>query len=248
MLPQETLITLAADRPAPSKGQAVTRLSLAREATPDSSGAFTLRALEPGRYRLGVRPFDEALYVRSVQIPASASALRPPAPNYDKSPIGKIMERSIEGENARRAAAMRDALEVRAGQQLSGVEVRLAQGAALLSGRVVAAEGALTPHFSQTRVHLVPTEREGEQADDPLRYFEATPDGSGAFTFKSLPPGRYLVVLRPAPEPTPDAPARLAHWDADSRARLRRDAEAANSPVELQPCQRTTDFTLRLPK
>jgi protocatechuate 3,4-dioxygenase beta subunit len=246
MLPQETLITLVADRPAPSKGQAVTRLSLAREATPDSSGAFTLRALEPGRYRLGVRPFDETLYVRSVQIPISASAPGPPAPNYDKSPVGKIPERSIEGENAQRAAAMRDALEVRAGRQLSGVEVRLAQGASLLSGRVVASEGALTPHFSQTRVHLVPAER--ESADDPLRYFEAMPDGSGAFTFKSLPPGRYLVVLRPAPEPTLDAPARPAHWDADSRARLRRDAEAANSPIELQPCQRTTDFTLRLPK
>lgn len=246
MLPQETLVTLVADRPAPSKGQAATRLSLAREATPDSSGAFTLRALEPGRYRLVMRPFDEALYVRSVQIPTSASALRPPAPNYDKSLIGKIMERSIEGENARRATAMRDALEVRAGQQVSGVEVRLAQGAAMLSGRVVIAEGYPPFPFPQMRVYLLPAER--ESADDPLRYFDATPDGSGAFIFKSIPPGRYLVVARPAPEPTPDAPARSPHWDTESRALLRRYAEAANTPVELQPCQRTTDFTLRLPK
>jgi protocatechuate 3,4-dioxygenase beta subunit len=247
MLPQETLVTLVADRPAPSKGQAVTRLSLAREATPDSSGAFTLRALEPGRYRLGVRPFDEALYTRSIKLPAPA-ATKPasPAPPAASSTATKVAEQRKTTPPASVVPPTRDALEVRAGLQLSGVEVRLAQGAALLSGRVVAAEGTLTPSFSQTRIHLVPAER--ESADDPLRYFDATPDGSGAFTFKSLPPGRYLVVLRPAPEPTADAPPRPAHWDADSRARLRREAEAANSPVELQPCQHTTDFILRLPK
>jgi protocatechuate 3,4-dioxygenase beta subunit len=247
MLPQETLVALAADRPAPSKGQAVTRLSLSREATPDSSGAFTLRALEPGRYRLGVRPFDEALYTRSIKLPAPA-ATKPasPAPPAATTPAAKVVGQLKVTPPASFVPPTREALDVRAGQQLSGVEVRLAQGAALLSGRVVAAEGALTPPFSQTRVHLVPAER--ESADDPLRYFDATPDVSGAFTFKSLPPGRYLVVLRPAPEPGADTPTRPAHWDADSRARLRREAEAANSPVELQPCQRTTDFILRLPK
>lgn len=248
MLPQETLVTLAADRPAPAKGQATTRTSLSREATPDPSGSFTLRGLEPGRYRLGVRPFDDTLYVRSVQIPQSASALRPPAPNYDKSPPGKIAERSVDGAYARLAAAMRDALEVRAGQQVSGVSVRLAEGAAAFSGRVVIAEGDPPHPFTQMRVYLVPAEREGEPADDPLRYFEATPDGSGTFNFKSLTPGRYLLVARPAPEPTPDAPTRPPHWDTESRALLRRYAEDAKSPVELQPCQRTTDFILRLPK
>lgn len=216
MLPQETLVTLSADRNAQAKNQPVSRLSLSREATPDSSGAFTLRSLEAGRYRLSARPFDDALYTRSIKLPATTT---PPVPM---------------------------SLEVRAGQQLNGVEIRLAQGAAMLSGRVVVPEGATAPPFPQMRVHLVPAER--ESADDPLRYFDATPDGSGAFTFKSLPPGRYFVVARPAPEPSADAPARPAQWDADSRARLRREAEAANAPVELQPCQRTNDFTLRLPK
>jgi hypothetical protein len=248
MLPQETLVTLAADRPAPAKGQAVTRTSLSREATPDPSGSFTLRGLEPGRYRLVVRPFDEALYVRSVQVPAAASAYRPPAPDYDKGPMAKVIEGKIASDNARLAASLRDALEVRAGQQVSGVAVRLAEGAAAFSGRVVIAEGYPPHPFSQMRVYLVPAEREGEGADDPLRFFEATPGGSGAFNFKSLPPGRYLLVARPAPEPTPDAPPRPPHWDAASRALLRRYAEDAKTPVELQPCQRTTDFTLRLPK
>lgn len=248
MLPQETLVTLVADRLAPSKGQAVSRGSLARESTPDASGSFSLRGLEPGRYRLVARPFDDSLYVRSVQIPTSASALRPPPPNYDQGPMSKLTGRLAEGEYARRAAAMRDALELRAGQQVSGVSVRLAEGAAAFSGRIRIAEGYPPQPFSQMRVYLVPAEREGERADDPLRYFEATPDASGAFGFKSLPPGRYLVVARPAPDPTPDAPTRPPHWDAESRALLRRYAEAAKTPIELQPCQRTTDFDLRLPQ
>lgn len=243
---QETFVTLAADRPAPSKGQAPARTSLFREATPDASGSFTLRGLEPGRYRLVVRPFDEALYVRSIQIPSTASALRPPAPNSDKGPMAKTLERKMESDNARLAAPLRDALEVRAGRQVSGVSVRLAEGAASLSGRLRIAEGNTPQPFSQMRVYLVPAEREA--ADDPLRYFEATPDASGAFNFKSLPPGRYLLVARPAPDPTPDAPPRPPHWDTASRTLLRRYAEDAKTPVELQPCQRTTDFVLRLPK
>jgi protocatechuate 3,4-dioxygenase beta subunit len=250
MLPQETLVTLAADRPAPAKGQAATRTSLSREATPDPSGSFTLRGLEPGRYRLVVRPFDEALYVRSIQLPSTAPATTPAATatTVTNPTTNRAAARPSANAAPRAAAAAsaNDALDVRAGQQLSGVSVRLAEGAALLSGRVVAAEGSAPLPFSQTRVYLVPAER--ERADDPLRYFEATPDASGAFTFKSLPPGRYLLVARPAPEPTQDAPPRPPHWDASSRAQLRRQAESANTPVELQPCQRTTDFTLRLPK
>jgi hypothetical protein len=34
-------------------------------------------------------------------------------------------------------------------------------------------------------------------------------------------------------------------WDATSRARLRRDAEAANVNVELQRCQRINDYSLK---
>jgi protocatechuate 3,4-dioxygenase beta subunit len=252
MLPQETLVAVAVDRPAPSKGQAASRFSLAREATPDASGAFTLRALEPGRYRLNARPFDEALYTHSIKLPATnAAATDAGTPARANVPANagasaRTQARAAADTSSRGAANARETLDVRAGQQVNGVVVRLAQGAALLSGRIVLAEGAAAPLFSQTRVHLVPAER--ESADDPLRYFDATPDGAGAFTFKSVPPGRYLLVARPAPEPVADAPARPAHWDADSRARLRREAEAANASVELQPCQRTTDFTLRLPK
>jgi Carboxypeptidase regulatory-like domain len=238
-LPQETLVTLAADRSALAKGQAASRTSAAREVAPDASGAFTLRAIEAGRYRVGARPFDEALYVRSIQLPAQA-----PAPNANAARAGAP---AAAHASAAVAAPSRDAIDVRSGQQLSGVTVRLSEGAALLSGRVAVQEGAPAPPFSLMPVHLLPAER--ESADDPLRYFEATPDASGLFVFRNLPPGRYMLVARPASEPdAAGTPPRPAHWDAESRLRLRRDAEAANSPVELQPCQRASDFTLHFPK
>ena len=60
------------------------------------------------------------------------------------------------------------------------------------------------------------------------------------------PPAHKL--LRRARETGSDlGRARPAAWDADSRARLRREAEAASLTLDLQPCQRVTDYALRYP-
>jgi protocatechuate 3,4-dioxygenase beta subunit len=241
--PQETLVTATSDRPASARGEPPSRISPSRETTPDAAGAFTLRSLEAGRYRLAVRPFDENLYVRSIELPAAtsntqraASAARPSAP---------AQTANAQTANAQtQAAPARGVLDLRASQQLSGITVRLTEGAASISGHVVAAEGAQTPPYASLRVHLLPAER--EHSDDPLRFFETTPGSDGSFSFKNLPPGRYLLLARPSADTT-DATPRPAAWDSASRAKLRADAEAANTTVELQPCQRTTDFTLRFP-
>lgn len=255
LLPQETLVTALVDRPF-AKNQPAARTSPARDASPDDAGAFTLRSLEAGRYRLAFRPLDENLFVSSVQLPAASAAAAnanaatnaptwagvaaPPAP------------RAAGANNAQRAntpnvaaAPARDVLDIKPGQQITGVNVRLSEGAAGLSGRVVAAEGATASlPFAQLRVYLLPAER--ERTDDPLRYFETATTSDGTFTFKNLPPGRYLLLARTVD--LSDAAPRPAAWDADSRARLRRDAETANIAVELQPCQRTTDFALHFPQ
>jgi protocatechuate 3,4-dioxygenase beta subunit len=219
--PQETLVAAAFDRPASARALPAPRTSPTREATPDDAGAFTLRSLEAGRYRLTVRPFDENLYVRSIQLPgANAPAA---APRADAA-----------------TATAREALDIKPGQQLSGVLVRLSEGAAGLSGHVVV-EGPALPPSAQWRVSLVPAER--EHADDTLRFFEATPAADGSVAFKNIPPGRYVVVSLPAPE-SPDTSTRPPLWDADWRAKLRRQAEveADKHSVELQPCQRVTNF------
>ena len=221
-LPQETLVTAVPERAhGAAANRPLSRLAAPQETTPDEAGDFVLRGLEPGRYRLSFRLFDEALYVRSVQLPAPG-------------PAGP-------GANA---ATPRDLFELKAGQQLTGLGVRLTEGAASLSGRVEPAEGAAPPPYAQTRVHLVPQER--ERAADPLRYHETWTAADGTFSFRNLAPGRYLLLARAEP-PAADPAPRAAAWDADSRARLRREAESAETPVELQPCQRTADFVLRFP-
>ncbi|HEX8560975.1 MAG TPA: hypothetical protein VF668_22980, partial [Pyrinomonadaceae bacterium] len=206
----------------------LSRADAPRETTPDEAGDFALRSLEPARYRLSVRLFDDALYVRAVQLPGPPAAAAAAAAARAATP-----------------APARETFEVKSGQQLTGVIVRLAEGSAALAGRVAAAEGAPPQTPAPTRVYLVPQER--ERAEDPLRYHETAPAADGAFSFKNLAPGRYLLLAR-AEADAPEARRRPAAWDAESRARLRREAEAAAAAVELQPCQRTADFLLTYPQ
>lgn len=82
-------------------------------------------------------------------------------------------------------------------------------------------------------MYLVPVER--EQANNVLRYSETFVRSDGSFAFTNLAPGRYFVPARvEAPTGTETSPRPLA-WDAAARAKLRREAEAANTIVELKP-------------
>jgi hypothetical protein len=95
-------------------------------------------------------------------------------------------------------------------------------------------------------VHLIPAEKEA--ADDVLRYAQATANGDGGFQFKHLAPGRYYLLAKPVKnDETGAAAARLQAWDNSQRAALRKEAEAANVSVELQPCQRIKDYKLKHP-
>ena len=217
-LPQETLITASAAAPTrPKPGSIFSRLAVPQSATPDDAGAFTIRALDAGRYRLFVRLFDEALYVRSVQTPAPRSRnVRP-----------RRSGGAAHDDDDTRAVS-RDVFDVKAGQQVSGVSVRVAEGRGRPVGqrrrgraRRRCAHEPL-PSFSQLRVHLVPQER--ERAEETLRYYEVPVSGDGTFAFKNLAPGRYLVVARPfiveAGESAP-APRRLRHRSTRARCAAR---------------------------
>ncbi len=239
-LPQETLITVSAAAPTrPRPGAVFSRLAVPQSGTPDDTGAFTVRSLDAGRYRLNVRLFDEALYVRSIQAPAPAAPTRTAGAQRTTTTA------------AAAAVVSRDVFDVKTGQQFSGLNVRVAGGAASLSGSVAAAEPAAgappppLPSFSQLRVHLVPQER--ERAEDTLHYHEAPVSGDGTFAFKNLAPGRYLLLARPFIVEAGESAPRPAAFDTDKRALLRREAESAATTVELKPCQRTNDFVLRFP-
>jgi protocatechuate 3,4-dioxygenase beta subunit len=226
-VPQETLVFARRDAGVDPAQPRNFFQSAGAEAPPDAKGDFALRNLRDGRYRLGARLLDENLFLRAVTLPPAATPATTAARAASTAPAAVDPARGFT---------------LKPGERLAGALVQVSAGAAALGGRVAAGEGEQLP--DNLRAYLVPAER--ERAEDVLRYAEADVQPDGTFTFKNLAPGRYSLVARPAPpEPDPRQPARPLALDAAARVALRRDAEAAKNAVELQPCQRAEDFTLR---
>jgi hypothetical protein len=215
-------ILVVAERDEAREATLAGRLAPTRPAAPSATGEFTLRNLEAGRHRVVAQLPDENWFVRAISVEG-----RSPAPS------------------ARRAATpapvniARNGVTLKPGEKLAGMTVTIAEGAAGLKGQVDQGSGA----SGKIRVHLIPAEKEA--ADDMLRYAQATADGDGGFQFKHLAPGRYYLLAKPVKnDETGAAAARLQAGDNASRAALRKEAEAANISVELQPCQRIKDYKL----
>ena len=137
----------------------------------------------------------------------------------------------------------RSGLTLKQGEKISGIEITIAQGAASLSGRVVPSrDGAQLP--KRLRVHLIPAETAA--ADDLLRYAESSVRGDGAFEFKHIAPGKYLLSARQASEKDAnDDQSRPLAWDAVERGKLRRESAAAKNEIELKVCERVKEHVLR---
>lgn len=195
---------------------------------PSASGEFALRNLEAGRYRVNVLlPPEAAWYVRALNFPAIVSR-------------GPSSQRSAQPSTT----TANDEVTLGSGKRIADLSVVIAEGAASLRGRVVAAsEGAALP--SRLRLYLVPMEP--ERAEDALRYAEATIEAEGSFALRRLAPGRYRILARGVSDDESNETARRAsaQRDAAFRLQLRREAEAANIVLELQPCQRVNDYVLR---
>jgi hypothetical protein len=137
-------------------------------------------------------------------------------------------------------------LALKMSEKARGLLVTIAEGAASVSGRVTpASEGAKLP--ARLRVHLIPAEREA--ADDVLRYAQTTARSDGSFAFHNLAPGKYWLLARAiADDELPESADRPWAWDNAERVKLRREAESAKVELELQPCQRLSDYALRYPQ
>lgn len=213
----ESVIVARRDEKAGAKEQMATGVAAPNDATPDSKGEFRIPSLIPGRYRFETRLPTEDWFVRSITIPGAASK-----PQND---------------------VMNSGLALSAGQRATDVIVTIAEGAAGLRGRVSAASGGANLP-SRIRVHLVPAET--ESSDDVVRYAEAATDNDGAFSIGYLTPGRYFLLARAvSEEELMQRDVRPAAWDAASRARLRREAAAANIALELRRCQHINDYALK---
>ena len=189
----------------------------------NEKGEFVLRNLQPAKYRLDIKLPSESWYVRAINLPATAT---------------RAINRS---STASAVQNWQGTLTIKPGENLSGVSVAVGQDAAGLRGRLATDVATIR---EGTRVYLVPVER--EQANNVLRYSETFVKSDGTFALTNLAPGRYFILSRvEAPAPSDASPRPIA-WDAAARAKLRLEAEAAKTIVDLKPCEQKIDYELKI--
>ena len=227
----ETSIAAPRDDRKKSGSQAMTGMFAGFSGSVNEKGEFAMRNLEAGRYRLEIKLPTESWYVRAITLTGAPS---PPTPQ--PSPSGPPSGASPNQKNT-----WQGVMSLKVGERRN-VSIEVGQDAASLRGRVATSrEGTSIP--AGLRVHLIPVDR--EQANNVLRYSETTVNSDGSFKFTNIAPGRYFIVSRVEPPAESDAAPRPAAWDPTARAKLRREAEAAKTEVELKPCQAMVDYSLK---
>jgi hypothetical protein len=190
--------------------------NLGQPVSADTQGKVTLRNLAPSQYYFVARFTAKSWYLQSISFAA---------------PTGAKTSKPID--------ATRVWTNVNQGERLSGLTVTLAQGAATLNGQIALREGETVPE--KLFVYLVPAEK--ERADDVLRFYGVAVGPDGKVALNSLAPGKYWVLAQSASDEA-ESPMRKLRWpdEIDTRAKLRRDAEATKTEIELKPCQNMVDF------
>jgi hypothetical protein len=220
---EETLITFRKD----TKGESLEQkwLNAGSVLAPSPKGEFDIYRLFAGSYRMSVNLPSETWYLKSQSLHAAAKRNQP---NHRNQQPNDLAAKGVV---------------VKAGEQVATLIVTIAEGAASFSGTVkaVSERQALPPRL---RVYLIPGER--ENANDVLRFFHSEVGFDGAFSFANLAPGKYFLLSRVGDEEElSDNTSRPIYWDTEGRALLRKEAEAINSLIELQPCGKVTDFSWR---
>ena len=196
--------------------------SMGAEVNPDSQGNFTIRNLAPSQYYFDAQFTGGSWYLKSISITPSATT------------------GAESGQTRKAVDATRVWTNVRTGDRLSGLVFTLAQGAASFQGQVAPTEGETPPEG--VLLYLVPAEREA--ADELLRFYGGETE-EGKIELHGLAPGRYWILVQPANDTALSRFTKMLLPDeTETRARLRRDAEAAKTEIELKPCQRMVDFRL----
>ncbi len=126
----------------------------------------------------------------------------------------------------REAKNWHNGFDIGVSEQLKGVTITFAEGAASVQGRVIGKASA---------VYLIPAER-----DEVERYFVTTTRSDATFSFRAVAPGNYWLIARA------EGDAEQFLQAAEQRAKLRREAEAANQSITLKSCQRVQNYALKV--
>jgi hypothetical protein len=220
----ETLISAWHNEKETAKDQPQFLWGLGGPSYPDKQGDISLRNLAPGQYRFIARFFAKYWYLQSISLQSPVTPAAKSAQN-------------------RSADAARYWTTLKSGDRLSGLIISLAEGAASLRGQITIGPGEKLP--ARLFLFLIPAER--EKAEDVLRFFAVPVASDGKIILNNLAPGRYLVVAQPALDSALSPLTKLRLPDeSETRAKLRRDAEAAKTEIEFKPCQNVTDYQLPL--
>lgn len=181
-------------------------------------GAFSVRGLRTGRYRLEPLLPDEDWYVKTIELKGAPIA------------TGDIANSGVM---------------LKPGEQLASIQVTITTGAAGLKGKVTAGGEVRLP--KRVRVHLMPTEPELRDQVLRFAEVIADGDGAFSFS-NIAPGKYWLLARPASEAEMNDHPARPMAWDTAERAKLRREAEAINALIELKSCQYVSNYTLQYGK
>ncbi len=196
----------------------------APQGVPNQVGDFQMKNLAPGQYNFGARFFARYWYLKSIVQQTGATI--PPAKTV-----------AVNSQND----LARNGVTIKFGENISRVTINLAGGAASLRGSVKLERGQSVP--PKLLVYLVPEEK--ESAEDVLRFFASEVGSDGAFALNNLPPGRYWALGQVTRNNETRSEIKLRFpAEAETRAQLRRAAEAGKLLVEFKPCQNVADYQL----
>ncbi len=186
----------------------------------DSKGDFTLRNVSPGKYQFEPRFFARYWYLESITTGTPASM---------KSQAAST-----------RTDAAANWTTVKFGEQITGLTITLAEGAASVRGKLASAESP-----QGMVVYFVPSEL--NKAEDVLRFFVTEVGADGTFTLNNLPPGRYWALAQSNTDAQIATVVKLRQPEAAAaRTKLRKTAEMQKAEIELKPCQNLADYELKL--